>query len=163
MALSTGATATGGTVAPVGFTRSEVQPGKLMPVLPTVLPTDFLWRITYRSQRPVMVSSQFTAYAYSTGYAGATSPYAVIRVQIFNTNPSIGSPAHFGDLTTNRFSASSTASMYCIFNATPRRQPVRSWKNQPTTVNTVLPSGSYWIEWQLDNGLAKAISHPLKL
>ena len=156
--LSTGATATGGTAAPVGFTWSEVQPGNVNAGFTNSVTNGFSLADNFTVPSGQSWSlSKFTAYAYSTGYAGATSPYTVIRVQIFNTNPSIGSPAPiFGDLTTNRFSASSTASMYRIFNATPGTTR-QIWKIE-ATVNTVLPSGSYWIEWQLENGLASNFS-----
>ena len=130
--LSTGATSSNGVAAPAGFTWSEVQ-------------DDFTiaagsWNLT-----------KITFYAYSTGFAGPTSPYTDVRVAIYNTNPSVGNPAPiYGDLTTNRFLASSTASMYRIFNATPGTTR-QIWKIE-ATVATVLNAGTYWIQWGVGNG-----------
>ncbi len=150
--LSTGATTSNGTAAPAGFTWSEVQTGNGTAGLGGniaaglgladnfVVTAGQTWNVT-----------KFTFYGYSTGYAGATSPFTDVRVRIFNTNPSVGNPAPiFGDLTTNRFLASSTASMYRIFNATAGTTR-QIWKVE-ATINTVLAAGNYWVEFQLGSG-----------
>ncbi|MEQ1553114.1 MAG: GEVED domain-containing protein, partial [Ferruginibacter sp.] len=149
--LSTGATTNSGTAAPAGFTWSEVQLTNASAGLSAsvqngfsvaddfVVPVGQTWTLT-----------KVTFYAYSTGYAGATSPFNDTRVRIFNTNPSVGAPVPvFGDLTTNRFSASTSAAMYRIFPtpANPSGTTRHIWKIE-ATVATVLTAGTYWIEWQ---------------
>lgn len=147
--LTTGATSSNGSPAPAGFTWSEVQAGNGSAgftgnISGFTLADNFTiscgnWGIT-----------KMTFFAYSTGYAGATSPFNDVRVQIFNTDPSVGSPTPiFGDLTTNRFLASSTASMYRIFNATPGTTR-QIWKIE-ATVNVTLGPGTYWVEWGVNN------------
>ncbi|MFZ1528676.1 MAG: GEVED domain-containing protein [Ferruginibacter sp.] len=150
--LTTGPTTSNGTAAPAGFNWSEVQTGNGTAGLGGNIAAGFgladnfvvtagqTWNVT-----------KFTFYGYSTGYAGATSPFTDVRVRIFNTNPSVGNPAPiFGDLTTNRFLASSTASMYRIFNATAGTTR-QIWKVE-ATVNTTLAAGNYWVEFQLGSG-----------
>jgi GEVED domain/Proprotein convertase P-domain len=146
--LSTGATATGGTAAPVGYTWSELQgtntglgsganiAGGFTLADDFVVPVGQTWNV-----------SKITFFAYSTGYAGATSPFNDTRVQIFNTNPSVGTPTPvFGNLTTNRFLVSSTSNMYRIGNGTPGTTR-EIWKIE-ATVTTSLAAGTYWVEWQ---------------
>lgn len=156
--LSTGATATGGTAAPVGFTWSEVQPGNGTAGYGNSVTNGFALADNFTVPNgQSWAITKFTCYAYSSGYAGATSPYTNIRVRIFNTNPSVGSPTPiYGDLTTNRFLASSTSNMYRIFNATPGTTR-QIWKIE-ASIPTTLPAGSYWIEWQVENGLASNFS-----
>ncbi|MBL7748503.1 MAG: hypothetical protein JNM19_13790, partial [Chitinophagaceae bacterium] len=147
--LSTGATSSNGTAAPAGFTWSEVQAGNINAgftanISGFTLADNFViscgsWNIT-----------KITFFAYSTGYAGATSPFNDVRVRIFNTDPSVGSPAPiFGDLTTNRFLASSDAGMYRIFTGTPGTTR-RLWRIE-ATVPLNLTSGNYWVEWGVNN------------
>lgn len=147
--LTTGPTTSTGTAAPAGFNWSEVQFGNGTAGLAANISAGFALADNF-----VVTAGQtwnvtkITFYAYSTGYAGVTSPFNDVRVRIFNTNPSVGAPAPvFGDLTTNRFLASSTASMYRIFNATAGTTR-QIWAIE-ATVNTTLAAGSYWVEWQL--------------
>ncbi len=150
--LSTGTTATGGATAPTGYTWSEVQAGNNSAGFGAniaanfSLADDFIvpagqgWDIT-----------KITFYAYSTGYNGTTSPFNDVRLKIYNTNPSTGSPTPiFGDFTTNIFSASSDALMYRIFNASPATNR-KIWKVEANVTKSLGP-GHYWIEWMLGNG-----------
>lgn len=150
--LSTGATHAGtGTVAPAGTTWSELQgsnttygsaavAGTFTLADNFVVPAGSSWNLT-----------KVTFFAYSTGYAGATSPFVDTRVQIFNTDPSVGTPTPiYGDLTTNRFSASSLANIFRTSN-TAADQSRRVWKIE-ATVNVTLAPGTYWIEWAHGNG-----------
>lgn len=155
--LNTGPTSSNGTAAPAGYTWSEVQAGNVNAgfganiTAGLTIADDFTvpagpsWNIT-----------KVTFYAYSTGWATNTSPFNDTRIQIYNTNPSIGTPVPiYGDLTTNRFSASSTASMYRIFNATPGN--TRQIFKIEANVSLTLAPGTYWIEWQ--HGLTGATSN----
>ncbi|MEO6488588.1 MAG: GEVED domain-containing protein [Ferruginibacter sp.] len=155
--LSTGATSSTGTAAPAGFTWSEVQLGNVNAGFGAniaanltiaddfTVPAGLPWTVT-----------KVTFYAYSTGWAGTTSPFNDTRVQIYNTDPSVGTPAPiYGDLTTNRFASSTSANMYRIFNATPGTTR-QIWKIE-ANVSTTLAPGTYWIEWQ--HGLTGATSN----
>ncbi len=146
--LSTGATATGGTAAPAGFVWSELQGtntslGATANISSGItladdftIPAGVTWNIT-----------KLTFYAYSTGYTGATSPFNDTRIQIFNTNPSVGTPTPvFGNLTTNRFLASAATNIYRIGNAAPGTTRL-VWKIE-ATVTASLAAGTYWIEWE---------------
>ena len=150
--LSTGATSSNGVAAPTGFTWSEVQLGNtnagfganitagLTVADNFVVPAGPSWAVS---------TAKF--YAYSTGFAGSTSPFVDVRVQIFSTDPSVGSPTPvFGNLTTNRFASSTSAGMYRIFNATTGTTR-RIWEIT-ANIGTTLAPGTYWIEWQLGNG-----------
>lgn len=151
--LSTGATHAGtGTTAPAGTTWSELQgantglgfganvTASISLADNFVVPAGPSWAVT-----------KVTFFAYSTGFVGATSPFVDARVQIFNTDPSVGNPAPiFGDLTTNRFLASSPANVFRT-SGTTADQTRRVWQIE-ATVNAVLAPGTYWIEWALGNG-----------
>ena len=157
--LSTGATAAG-TAAPTGFTWSEVQSGNTAAGFNGAVGTFSIadnfsvigsWNVT-----------KFTFFAYSTGYAGTASPFTDVRVAIYNTDPSVGNPTPvFGDRTTNRFLASSTASMYRIFNATPgtTRQIFKIEASVPVTLNT----GNYWVEFAVGTSLASNFMPPVTI
>jgi hypothetical protein len=160
--LSTGASTSNGTAAPAGFTWSEVQGANTIAgyganITANTVADDFTvpagpsWGVT-----------KISFFAYSTGFAGSTSPFNDVRVAIYNTNPSVGNPTPiFGDRTTNRFAASSSASMYRIFNATPgtTRQIFRVEAN----VSVTLAPGTYWIEWGVGTSQASNFSPPVTI
>jgi len=146
--LSTGATAASVT-APTGFTWSEVQAGNTVGGF-AVAAGSFSLADNFSVTGSWSVT-KFTFFGYSTGYTGTTSPFTDVRVAIFNTDPSVGNPTPvFGDRTTNRFLASSTASMYRIFNATPGTTR-QIWKIE-AVVPVTLTTGNYWVEFALGNG-----------
>jgi subtilisin-like proprotein convertase family protein len=145
--LSTGNNS-GGTAAPAGYNWSEIQganinfgfggsiAGGLTLADNFVVPAGQTW-----------IVSKITFYAYSTSYAGATSPFNDLRLQIFNVNPSVGTPAPvFGNLTANVLSASPEAFLYRIApgGATTGR---KIWKME-ANISTTLAAGTYWLEWQ---------------
>lgn len=163
--LSTGATAKNGTAAPAGFTWSELQNDAGNTTLSNTnvgfgasitndlsladdftVPAGSTWNVT-----------KFTCYAYSTNYAGSTSPFTDLRVRIHNGNPSQpGSSIVFGDLTTNRLSNTATASIYRIGNtAVPAAGTTNTarqvWKME-ANISVSLPAGTYWVEWQSNPG-----------
>ena len=151
--LSTGATHVGtGTGAPAGTTWSELQGanntlGSSANITAGfsladnfVVPAGPSWNLT-----------KITFFAYSTGFSGATSPFVDTRVQIFNTDPSVGTPTPvFGNLTTNRFLSSTLANVFRT-GAVTADQTRRVWRIE-ATVNTTLAPGTYWIEWAHGNG-----------
>jgi hypothetical protein len=82
--------------------------------------------------------SKLSFFGYSTNYAGATSPFTDLRMQIFDTDPSVGNPAPiFGDLTTNRLTASTATNLYRIFNATAGTTRL-IWKMEASITNLIL-------------------------
>jgi subtilisin-like proprotein convertase family protein len=159
--LSTGATSANGTSAPTGFTWSEVQAGNGTAGYGASISAG----ISVADNFSVIGSwnvTKLTFYAYSSGYAGTTSPFDAVTVAIYNTDPSVGNPTPiFGDRTTNRFLASSTASMYRIFNATPgtTRQIFKIEASVPVTLTT----GNYWVEWKVGTALASNFSPPVTI
>lgn len=165
--LSTGPTANNGAAAPAGYTWSEVQANagntteantnagygamNISASSNNFLADDFtvpageVWQI-----------STIDVFAYQTGYAGTTSPFNSMTINIYNGDPSTAAASVFGDDTTNRFQSSTDGMMYRIFNSTvpntanPPGTTRKIWKitgNAPTT----LTAGTYWMVFQLKN------------
>src|SRR5436190_6164785 len=118
--LSTGATASNGDAAPTGTTWSEVQndagvttiSNTVSGVVSSVAANFSLADDFTIPAGPSWTISKFTFYAYQTGAPATPSPFNDLRVQIHNSDPSTGtSTILFGDLTTNRLSASNDAMM----------------------------------------------------
>lgn len=157
--LSTGPNSSNGTAAPTGFEWSEVQTGNVNAGFGASIAGSLTLADDFTVVGGTWTLSKVTFFAYSTGFAGVTSPFTDVRVQIFNTDPSVGSPTPvFGDLTTNRLITSSTASLYRIFNATPGTTR-QVWKIE-AAVNTALTAGTYWIEWQVGTTQASNFTPP---
>jgi len=154
--LNTGATTSNGTAAPAGFTWSELQVGNSSLGFGANIGAGLTIADNFTINCGSWNISKFTFYAYSTNYAGATSPFNDARVQVYNTDPSVGSPTPiWGNLTTNRFLASSSASLYRIGNGTPGTAR-QVWKVEVTVTGLNLTSGNYWVEWQLGTVTAGA-------
>ncbi len=157
--LSTGATSSNGAAAPAGFTWSEVQTGNVNAGFGASIAGNLTLADDFTVPGGTWTVSKITFFAYSTGFAGTTSPFTDVRVRIFNTDPSVGSPVPvFGDLTTNRLLSSSTASMYRIFNATPGTTR-QIWKIE-ANVPIALAAGTYWVEWQVGTSQASNFTPP---
>ena len=157
--LSTGATSSTGTAAPTGYTWSEVQAGNTNAGFGANITAGFTVADDFTVPAGGWNLTTARFYAYSTGFAGTTSPFVDVRIQIFNTDPSVGSPTPiFGNLTTNRFVSSADANMYRIFNGAPGTTR-RIWEIV-ANINTSLTPGTYWIEWQLGNGGISNFSPP---
>ena len=160
--LSTGASTSNGTAAPAGFTWSEVQGANTIAGFGANITANTVADDFTVPAGPSWGVTKISFFAYSTGFAGSTSPFDDVRVAIYNTNPSVGNPTPiFGDRTTNRFAASSSASMYRIFNATPgtTRQIFRVEAN----VSVTLAPGTYWIEWGVGTSQASNFSPPVTI
>src|SRR6476661_1925825 len=90
--LSTGATASTGAAAPAGTTWSEVQ----APNVNAGFGANITAGLTIADNFTVVGTwavTKFTFFAYSTGFAGTVSPFNDVRLQIYNTDPSVGTPA----------------------------------------------------------------------
>ena len=157
--LSTGATTSTGTTAPAGFTWSELQLTNTTLGLSASIAAGFTVADDFTVPAgPSWTVSKATFFAYSTGYAGTTSPFSEVRVQIYNTDPSVGSPAPiWGDLTTNILASSSTASMYRTAAAGATNRQI--WKIEANVATTLAP-GTYWIEWQVGTSQTSNFSPP---
>lgn len=178
--LSTGATSASGVAAPAGYTWSEVQnvtgnttesntSGGYAAANTTVsffLADDFTippgekWNIT---------AMEF--FIYRTGYAGTTTPFPTVRVNILDAKPDLpGSTSVFGDDTTNRLASGTDSKMYRIFNSTvPPPGTVagttRKIWNQKANVAVTLNPGTYWVKYQFEDagknpGFAPTVTIP---
>lgn len=168
--LSTGATSSSGVAAPSGYTWSEAQsdsgnttqangvPGfsgyflnslavNLRLADDFVVPAGSTWNIT-----------SFDFYCYQTNYGGTTPPIDVLRVQIYNGNPTVagsGATLVAGDMTTNVYDAtnSSDALMYRALNTTTPAPGVtpgttrKLWKVRANITASLAP-GTYWVVFQ---------------
>ncbi len=156
--LSTGNLVSSGEVAPTGFNWSEVQTGNMTSGYSANIAQSITVADDFTAIEEWNVN-KFTCYAYSTGYTGTTSPFTDLRLQIFDTDPSVGNPAPiFGDLNTNRFSVSSSASLYRIFNAMANTNR-QVWKIE-ANISISLNPGTYWVEWQVGTSQASNFSPP---
>lgn len=172
--LSTGTVSKSGATAPNGYTWSEVQSNTGNT---TESNTSAGFSGSYvNATNNFFLADDFTIppgsnwkisaidfFAYQTGYSGAASPFNTARVSIYNTNPSVpGATGIWGNDTTNRFSSSTEANMYRIFNSAvpaPGSAPGttrRIWKITANTDNVILGSGTYWIKFQLQNTTSTA-------
>ncbi|HNP53628.1 MAG TPA: GEVED domain-containing protein, partial [Ferruginibacter sp.] len=162
--LSTGSTSNSGSAAPAGYTWSECQndagnttESNTNAGFGASITNGFALADDFTVPAgPNWAITKFTFYGYQTGYTGATSPFTELRFQIHNGNPSAGpTTIVFGDLTTNRLTASNEAFMYRIFNSavpapgTAVGTTRKIWTIE-ADVNISLPAGTYWIEWQTD-------------
>ena len=155
--LSTGPTASSGEAAPAGSNWSEVQTGNANAGFSANLTNGFSLADDFTIPGGTWGLTKFTCFAYSTGYAGASSPFTDMRVQIFDTDPSAGGVTPiYGDLTTNALTASSPANLYRIFNAAALTNRI-VWKLE-ANINISLPAGHYWVEWQTGTALASNFS-----
>ena len=165
--LSTGATSNNGVAAPTGYTWSELQnntgnttetnvstginghyitsgttSNKLADNF--VVPVGSAWNAT-----------SFEFFCYQTNYAGTVPPIDILRVQIFNGDPSAGGTVVAGNMTTNVYDAanSTDALMYRTANSLVPSvlAPVTTrkiWKVRANLTAT-LPAGTYWVVYQM--------------
>ena len=167
--LSTGMMSNSGVAAPEGYTWSECQNetgnttesntnagfGALFNTAGTnslqiaddfIVPVGKVWNV-----------NSFDFYGYKTGYVGATIPMDQLRIQIFNTDPSLpGATPIFGNMTTNVLNAenSGEAMMYRLFNsavpapgaATTTTRKIWRYRGD---ITASLPAGTYWVVFQM--------------
>jgi hypothetical protein len=164
--LSTGVTANNLSVAPAGYTWSEVQNetanttesntnagyGATYNVALTtinaladdfVVPVGAVWNVT-----------SFDVFAYQTGNAATAVPFDQLRLQIYNGDPAAGGTVIAGNFTANVMDVTNSgdALMYRIFNSTVPT-PVATgttrkiWRLRGN-LTASLPAGTYWIAYQ---------------
>lgn len=89
-----------------------------------------------------------TFFPYSGNSPTSPSPITGIYVQIWNGQPGVGSVV-WGDTTTNRLASSAFANIYRRLESTPT-DTTRPVMATVATINTTLPAGTYWLDWQVD-------------
>lgn len=160
--LSTGSTSFSGVSAPPGYTWSEAQYNTTTNVTNTVvgIASSYTSSSDYRPADDFIVPAGQTwkiskIAVYAIADTGINNPYDVLRIQIWNGNPSVaGSSVVFGDLTTNRLNQS-LDSMICPIQSSilpaPGVAPLANttiWKLS-ANINTTLPAGTYWLVYQV--------------
>lgn len=148
--LITGTTATNGTTAPAGYSFSEMQPGATNLGFGASIAASLTIADDFTvPQGEGWSVSTMVFYAYSTAYpaGNANSPFTDIRIKIYNTDPSVGSPTPiWGDATTNRLASSANAFIYRTAATTPDLSR-KVWSITANTPVTLGP-GTYWVEFQ---------------
>jgi len=94
-----------------------------------------------------------TFFGYQTG-STTTSTMTSINLRIWDGVPgAAGSNVVFGDTATNRMTSSSWANMYRVLDTglTDTARPVMA---STAAVDTFLPAGTYWVDWQVGGTLS---------
>jgi hypothetical protein len=92
-------------------------------------------------------------YCYQTGSSPLATPFTAGYLQIWDGPPGVaGSNVIFGDLTTNRLASSTFTDLYRTFHSTTPPPGTVPTTQRPIyanrlTVNTILPPGTYWIDY----------------
>jgi Calx-beta domain len=98
--------------------------------------------------------SELVLFGYQTG-STTTPTFNNARVQIWNGPPNAGGVVVFGDTTTNRFASAAFSNIYRDLDTAPcpaaQTRPIMAVR---ATVNTTLPPGNYWVDFQLGGTLA---------
>jgi len=88
-----------------------------------------------------------TFFGYQTG-SSTTSTFNHLNLRIWNGPPNdAGSAVVFGDTTTNRLASSVWSNIYRAQDTT-LTDSTRPIMANEVTVNTFLPAGTYWVDWQ---------------
>lgn len=90
-----------------------------------------------------------TVFAYQTG-SGTTSALTGVYMQIWDGSPDDpASSVVWGDLTTNRLSATSWTNIYRVAD-TSQSDTQRPIMRAVASVGATLAAGNYWVEWSVD-------------
>ena len=170
--LSTGTTSNSGASAPAGYTWAEVQnntgnttESNTSSGYSAVVTTSTVFFVADDFTIPVGEKWNITAmefYIYRTGYTGATAPFDIVRVNIFDGDPAVGtSTSVFGDDTNNRFASGTDSKMYRIFNSSvpapgSTTGTTRKIWNVKANVSTTLNPGTYWVKYQFEDAAKNA-------
>ena len=97
--------------------------------------------------------STITFFGYQTG-SSTTSTFTALNLRIWDGPPDQAtSSVVWGDTTTNRLAGSVWSNIYRVLDTamTNTDRPIMALE---ATVNTFLPAGTYWLDWQADGTLA---------
>lgn len=102
-----------------------------------------------------------TFFAYQTG-STVVSTMTSVNLQIWNGPPGVvGSSVVWGDTTTNRLSSSAWTGTYRVQDSNNLTNTQRPIMANVVSVNTVLPPGTYWLDWQTGGTLVSGPFAPL--
>jgi hypothetical protein len=91
-----------------------------------------------------------TFYAYQSG-AGQPSTISGVNLQIWDGDPSdVASSVVWGDSSTNVMSATGWSGIYRVTESSTGVATDRAIMTATVDVNSYLPAGTYWLDWQLD-------------
>jgi hypothetical protein len=152
--ISTGVISTSGVGAPAGYTWSELQqPNSTLGAAGTYnndLTTNFSLADDFvvPAGLEVWYVTSVNVFGYQTSFTGTVPPIDVLRVRIWNGDPTSGtSTVVAGDLTTNRYNATNSVEAFVYRTTTITGTNRKVWKFSADLTTTLLP-GTYWIEFQ---------------
>lgn len=90
-----------------------------------------------------------TFFAYQTG-STTTSTMTAVNLRIWDGVPGGGGSVVWGDTTTNVMSATDWSNAFRVTQTTTGTANNRPIMANTVAVNTVLPPGTYWVDWQTD-------------
>jgi len=97
--------------------------------------------------------STITFFGYQTG-SSTTSTFTALNLRIWDGRPDLAtSSVVWGDTTTNRLAGSAWSNIYRVLD-TAMTNTDRPLMALEATVNTFLPAGTYWLDWQAAGTLA---------
>ncbi|MEW5764411.1 MAG: hypothetical protein ACOYXN_07695, partial [Acidobacteriota bacterium] len=95
---------------------------------------------------------QIDFFAYQTG-APTTSPITAVYYQIWDGPPNAGGTVIFGDLTTNRLTATEFSNIQRDSETSSCANDRYIFRNT-CSAGVSLPAGTYWIDWMTDGSLS---------
>lgn len=146
--MSTGNKSVAGTIAPGGYTWSEVKTpqstwGLNGTITDRMLADDFQipagekWKI-----------ENIYFYAYQTGFSGTTFPVSELYFEIYSSDPAVvGAVKVYGDITTNRYVSAEETKFYRILQGQPDNTTRKIYKMKTQATDLNLTPGTYWIKW----------------
>jgi hypothetical protein len=153
--LATGATLTGGGIAPAGTQWSELQTSLGLNTLGFGHAVSSGFRVAddFTVPAPGWTIDSIRVFAYQTGGSSTTTTFNNVNFRIWDGVPNAaGSNIVFGDTTTNRLTGSSFSSLYRASSTAPgTTRPI--W-NLDASAGVDLGPGTYWIDWQAGGTLA---------
>ena len=152
--ISTGGTSTTTTVAPAGYTWSELQaPNTSLGASAfntTTFTSDFALAddfVVPAGETWNLTSVDF--FGYQTGYPGTTVPIDALKVRIWDADPSLlSSNIIFGDMTTNVLNAANSGEAFVYRISSTVGTTRKIWKFNANVTISLAP-GTYWIEYQV--------------
>ncbi|MFD1629767.1 T9SS type A sorting domain-containing protein [Pseudopedobacter beijingensis] len=169
--LSTGSlTANGSNTAPTGYTWSELQ--SVNGITNTNLGFGAIYDNSGTTNMKITDDFTITAgkqlqisrvdfYCHQSSYTGTTPPVDVLRIEIWDGDPSLSTSTKIaGDMTTNRYNASNSANamMYRIgYNSPGNTRKI--WRISGD-ISTTLTAGTYWIVFQVHASNGGSIFFP---
>ncbi|MGD8439546.1 MAG: hypothetical protein PVG53_03350, partial [Holophagae bacterium] len=88
-------------------------------------------------------------YGYQTG-SSSSSTMTSLNLRIWQGTPGAGGNVIWGDTTTNRLSSSWWTTTYRVLDTDSGMAADRPVMVLPVNISVTLPSGTYWLDWQVD-------------